>query len=381
MCKSEDKPPSAIRADSTISSEESGVSFEDGDWMDSSPQSRAQLLKEFKSLSLIKEESWGPGFSLFVSMTLGTLMGAMVTGFAVWFPFALAPEAARKTYHWAFYQYDESISHFDNTAWTYGTDYGLAVVMALLAASILKHSRPGVSDSLCYRSAGLLLGYCISVIAGGFCHQHYLTVESRNSLSFRCLWTICVGTVSAASGFMGSSGTEVIRKFQQQPNCDPWLRRIPLIPQSFWWAFGVIVTAVCAWGGMSFQRPACDIFIAGITQFPSTFYLMTFFLSARHPKTKVSARIMGLLGFIMNAPLLPMYPLLIQYTDLSLASVNTLLHSWLCVAWSLQGYSLRHMIQAIVEIRNDENGSSKELWVYFIYWDDLMFLHYELSLD
>ena len=128
-------------------------------------------------------------------------IGAAVTGFALWFPFALAPEAARKTYDWAFYEYSESLSFFDNTAWTYGTDYGLGVIMAVLATSILSYSRRGVSDSLCLRSAGLLLGYCVSVLAGGYCHQFYTTVESRNSLSFRILWTICVGTVTAASGF------------------------------------------------------------------------------------------------------------------------------------------------------------------------------------
>lgn len=356
MCKSEDKPPSAIRADSTFSSA-SSTSFGDGDWIDGSPQNRFVLRKGLKSWSSIDDSAEIASSSFVPSLMLGTLVGAAVTGFAVWFPFALAPEAAKKTYHWAFYNYEESISFFDNTVWTYGTDYGLAVIMVILATSILKLSRPGISDTLCNRSAGLLLGYCVSVMAGGYCHHYYLSVESRNSLSFRLLWTVCVGTVSAASGFMGSSGTEVIRKFQQQPDCDPMLLRIPLIPESFWWGFGAFVTAICAWGGFSFQRPACDIFIAGITQFPSTFYLMAFFMTARHRKTKLSPRIMGLLGFILNAPLLPLYPLLIQHTDWSLASVNTLLHSWLCVAWSLQGYSLRHMIQALIEVQSEKKNS------------------------
>lgn len=353
MCKGEEKPPSAIRADSNCSSS-SSVSFENADWMDGSPQNRFVLSNGLKSWSSIEESTRNPGSSIIPALMLGTLAGAVVTGFAVCFPFALAPEAARKTYHWAFYKYEEDISFFDNTIWTYGTDYVLAVVMVVLATSILKLSRPCVSDTLCYRAAGLLLGYCASVIAGGYCHQYYESVESRNSLSFRLLWTVCVGTVSAASGFMGSSGTEVIRKFQQQPDCDPLLLRIPLIPESFWWGFGAFVTAICAWGGFSFQRPACDIFIAGITQFPSTFYLMAFFMTARHRKTTLSARIMGFFGFILNAPLLPMYPLLIQYTDWSLASVNTLLHSWLCVAWSLQGYSLRHMIHALVDVEMEQ---------------------------
>lgn len=359
MCKSDGMSPAAVRSDSTISTEDS-TGFSDRDWADRSPNSRySPLTKDFSSLLSVDEEGWGYWSRLLTSIGSGAAAGAAVTGFAVWFPFALAPEAARKTYDWAFYQYDESLSHFDNTAWTYGTDYGLAVVMAVVAASIMVYSRPGVSDALCTRSAGLLLGYCISVIAGGYCHQFYTTLEDRNSLSFRLLWTLCVGTVSGASCFMGSSGTEVIRKFQQQPNCNPLLLRIPLIPESFWWSFGTIVTAICAWGGMSFQRPACDIFIAGITQFPSTFYLMVFFMTVQHPKAKLSARILGFIGFILNAPLLPMYPLLIQYTDLSLASVNTLLHSWLCVAWSLQGYSLRHMIQALVETRDEEKRGIK----------------------
>ena len=356
MCKSEGLPPSAVRTDSTISTE----GYSDDDSVDGSPNGRHSLLpKEFCSLLTVDEGGWGARSRLLASISSGAAAGAVVTGFAVWFPFVLAPEAARKTYDWAFYNYEEGLSHFDNTAWTYGTDYGLAVVMAVVSASIMWYSRAGVSDRLCNRSVGLLMGYCISVIAGGFCHQNYITLEDRNSLSFRLLWTVCVGTVSAASCFMGSSGTEVIRKFQQQPNCDPILLRIPLIPESFWYAFGTVVTAITAWGGMSFQRPACDIFIAGITQAPSTFYLMAFFLTVQHPKAKLSARAMGFIGFILNAPLLPMYPLLIQYTDLSLASVNTLLHSWLCVAWSLQGFSLRHMIQVLVETRDEEKRGIK----------------------
>lgn len=355
MCKGEERPPTAIRADSsTVSSQATEDSFEDGGF---SP--RYSTIQEFDSLLSIDEERTSSAQLKWI--VSGTALGAAVTGFALVFPFLLAPEAAEKTYDWAFYRYEEGISHFDNTAWTYGTDYGLAVIMAALAMSILRYSRQGVSDSLCKWSAGLLLGYCASTAAGGFCHQNYYSLEDRNSSSFRLLWTICVGTVSTASGFMGCSGTEVIRKFQQQPNCNPLLLKLPLVPESFWWAFAAFAAAATAYGGMSFQRPACDIFIAGITQFPSTFYLMTFFMTADHPKTTWAARIMGVVGFILNAPLLPMYPLLVQYTDWSLASVNTLLHSWLCVAWCMQGLSLQHMIRALVNT-DDEKIKAKKVY-------------------
>jgi hypothetical protein len=119
-----------------------------------------------------------------------------------------------------------------------------------------------------------------------------------------------------------------------------------------------LATAVVIGGGFSFQRPACDIFIAGITQFPSTFYLMyifTFGLSASMPTVQRWARIVGVIGFILNAPLLPMYPLLVQYTDWTLGSVNTLLHTWLLVAWSMQGIALRHVGQALQVAAEDLN--------------------------
>jgi hypothetical protein len=222
----------------------------------------------------------------------------------------------------------------------------------------------------------LLFCYGVSVIAGGLAHQFYLTLDDRNTLGFRCLWTICVGTVALASIPMGLSGSQVVRQFQlleetrsasTKNSNSSLIKYLTVIPDAFWWSFGICVTAVCVWGGISFQRPACDIFIAGITQTPSTFYMMVIFglVSQQYPassssssnslstpanssKVQLWARIMGVIGFILNAPLLPMYPLLIQYTDWSLASVNTLLHTWLCVAWSMQGISLRHVARVIL---------------------------------
>jgi hypothetical protein len=302
---------------------------------------------------LSEEECKNDWRNLAKSVASGAAVAAGMTAFALKFPFLLAPDAASKTYDWAYYSYDSQLSHFDNSAWTYGTDYLLAVIMASLAYSIIRYSRPRVSDRLCNRSASIFLLYFASVMAGGFCHQNYITLEHRNSLSFRILWTICVGTVTGASCSMGMSGSEVLRQFQQHPNCEPLLRKVPVIPDSFWWTLGLVITAVCALGGMSFHRPACDIFIAGITQTPSSFYLMISFFLVKHPKVQLSGKVIGFVGFIFNVPLLPMYPLLVQYTDWSLASVNTLLHCWLCVAWSMQGYSLRHMIQALVADRDE----------------------------
>jgi hypothetical protein len=275
--------------------------------------------------------------------TTGTFVSAAVVAFSLYFPFLLAPWAASETYHMAFYHYDAAISHFDNNIWTYGTDYFLALCMGVLIFSI--NTSNAVSSIHAWRSRGLLACYFLSVLAGGLAHEYYTELEMRNTASFRFLWSVCVGMVTFTSCFMGTAGTELVKHDHELG-----LTLIPIVPEWFWVAYGVFTTLVCIFGGMSFQRPACDIFIAGITQSPSTFYLMAIMAKGLTTHTvPIWTRVLGVCGFILNAPLLPMYPLLIQYTDWSLASVNTLLHTWLLVAWGLQGITLRRLEQALVE--------------------------------
>lgn len=244
-----------------------------------------------------------------LSAITGVVLALGAHAFSTWFPQQLW---ASDVYQPAGYDYDPSLSFFDNSAWTYLTDYGLALVMLVLASNV-PHTP----------SRGLLLVYALSVTAGGLAHQFFCTLESRNALSFRLLWTLCIGSVTGASGFMGTIASDLDGA---------------RVPHAVWKAFGVTSTLICALGGMSYQRPACDTFIAGTTQTLSTFYTM----AVLSQQTYVSrwVRAMGMFGFIFNAPLLPMYPLLIRYTDWSLARVNTLLHGWLLVAWGLQGLSL-----------------------------------------
>lgn len=279
-------------------------------------------------------------------ISLGSLFSLALVQFSVYFPFFLAPLAASKTYHPAFFQYNDDkdnesgVHQFDTTFWTYGTDYFLAVCMAALIYSISTSKSGVMSTTIAWRSRGLLACYMMSVLAGGIAHQFYTTVEMRNTLSFRVLWTICVGTVTAASAFMGPIASELVLHCQEG--------KLPFVPEWFWWGYGACATVFCAWGGLSFQRPACDIFIAGITQFPPTFYLMAILMMGL-PTSSISlwTRRIGVVGFILNAPLLPMYPLLVQYTDWSLAGINTLLHMWLLAAWGLQGITLRKIEQAL----------------------------------
>jgi len=292
-------------------------------------------------------------------VTSGSIASAAVTVFSVYFPFLLAPWAASETYHFASYDYDPDFSHFDNTPWTYGTDYLLAACLVALAVSVPVGDQPekdGHDSGAAalsvhgWRSRGLLACYALSVTAGGLAHQFYTSLDSRNTWHFRLLWTVCVGTVTFASAYMGSIGAELVRLDREKLGGVLASPMLPIVPEWFWAAFGTFTTAVCACGGLSFQRPACDIFIAGITQFPSTFYMMAVLaLGLPTRPLSMSTRALGVLGFILNAPLLPMYPLLVQYTDWSLATVNTLLHTWLLVAWGLQGLVLRRIGICLVD--------------------------------
>lgn len=295
-----------------------------------------------------------------IQLLLVAFISVSVMEFASWLPFNIpgVASAALATYVPAWYQYDEVLTKFDNTAWTYGTDYALTAIMSVLAILCLLERSPDNSprkDAASFKlriySASLLVCYGASTLAGGWAHQHFTTVDSLNTTKFWAMWCVCVGNVAFASCYMGLIGREVQRYFGV-PGA------IPLGPWWFWPVFGTYMAAACALGYISFKRPACDIFIAGITQFPSTFYLMATLGLRRWPKSstskespidlvRLSYRIMFYVGFIGNAPLLPMYPLLVQYSGMTMAGINTLLHSWLMIMWGMQGISLLHLCKAM----------------------------------
>lgn len=272
----------------------------------------------------------------------GVAMGLVLNVFSLVFPLVLFPEAAIKTYLPASFIYEEEISHFDNTFLTYGTDYMIAVAMAI-QIYLFPKAKNEKDAIVSWRSKALLGCYAASVFFGGLCHQRYTSCAMRQTWHFRTLWTLCVGFVTAAAGLMGAIATELVRKDESLG-----LAFLPAVPAWFWVGVGITVTAATVLGHFSFQRPACDIFVAGVTQSPSTFYLMTV-LAFGLPTFRLNrfTRYQGLVGFIMMSLTLPSYPLAVQYTDLSLGVVNGLLHVWLTLAWTTQGVTLRQICQAL----------------------------------
>ena len=161
-----------------------------------------------------------------ISLLLASLLSIIVLEFALWLPYqvpGLLHEASIQTYIPAWYNYDIKNTKFDNSNWTYGTDYILTVVMFYLAYKCYFAKAPsnypkGIiknqnSFKLRAYSSSLLLCYGISTLAGGYSHQTFTSVDMLNTMKFRIFWIICVGNVSFASCHMGLIGREVQRIF------------------------------------------------------------------------------------------------------------------------------------------------------------------------
>lgn len=319
------------------------------------------------------------------NLIYGIITSMIVVRFSYWLPFGLDYEAASRTYYYAKYQYDTKYSEFDNTIWTYGTDYILAIAMIVSAMLIHKqknqsHQKRHVAacntNPMIWKSCGLLFMYMFSVIAGGIAHQFYITTESQNTISFRIIWTICVGFVAAASGLMGMIGSEYLRQNQKLQQRS--LSSLPsntsgmIISGSFWIGYAICTTTTVVFGYFSYQSQAADLFLVGITQFPSTFYMIYVLAwgiqtqvtktptSSSTSKTVVSSsssnvipswlRVLGCMAFILNAPLLQLYPILVD--SFTLPVVNTFLHTWLFMTWNLQGYCMKHLVTSFQSLQD-----------------------------
>ena len=300
-------------------------------------------------------------------------------------------QAAQQTFIPAFYNYDDQNTYFDNTILTYGTDYLICILMTYASYKCFM-----TRTTLGYKSCALFGSYAISVFCGGVAHENFHGVNELNTWRFKLWWIICVGSVTAAGGFMGMCGSDILHYFSKannnttstMSNNQRFDMTSTILSHSLWWIYGLYMTYICIMGEISYKRPACDIFVAGTTQFIPTMYCELSLLSMKWkdaipllegllPSSSTTTttattstisrkvRIFFYIGFILNAPLLPSYPMLVQYTNLSLGVVNALLHLNLTFAWGMQAWSLYHICLIIkknkgegVEQQQREGGTS-----------------------
>merc|ERR1712232_52856 len=81
------------------------------------------------------------------SVMFGALHGIAWVVFALNLPFlTFSQNVLDKVYRMTPFQYDPAISLFDNTYWTYGTDYALATITSGFAVWILRTSNRSSRD-------------------------------------------------------------------------------------------------------------------------------------------------------------------------------------------------------------------------------------------
>jgi len=244
-----------------------------------------------------------------------------------------------KLYVWAYFDYNEKL-RFDNTIWTYGTDYIIAVWMTF---GVLCTWWRCDSSALRNRSIGLLSCYGASVLVGGLCHQHFTSFEAISSIPFRLYWTVCVGFVAIAGGFMGSYASNLARSVEGTPL---------IVPEWFWKIFSITMLITTVVGGFSCEQPACDIFLAGVTQFIPSVYISLVLFTRTESFITPNMIIATTIGFWLNCLLLPFYSVALD-GGLELSTINTMLHFCLTVAWGCQFICLCWICQTV-----DENTMS-----------------------
>lgn len=262
----------------------------------------------------------------------------------------------------ASFSYDAVETHFDNTAWTYVTDYmvflwmmyGFVCLLSLGRKITGKSYRERRLRKISFTAAGLILSYAISVFCGGTAHYLCVSWEMLNTTLFRALWTTTVGLVTFAGGLIGLVGTELAHIVSTM-SCETQNFKVIIVPRRFWLLYGIGLTYVVYSGGMSYKRPVCDIFIAGCTQIIPTVYSALVVLSQNWDESKISMpmpfgfgtknRIEFFVGFFLNAPMMPAYSPLLD-SGLTLGTINTILHFGLSLAWGMQFRSIHSFVSS-----------------------------------
>ena len=71
--------------------------------------------------------------------------------------------------------------------------------------------------------------------------------------------------VTGAGGVIGVLGSRIMKAAVSTTTNSTTAKSL-IVSEWVWVAFGVLASVAAAFGLLSFQRPACDIFVAGVTQ-------------------------------------------------------------------------------------------------------------------
>mgnify|MGYP003386000130 FL=1 len=117
-----------------------------------------------------------------------------------------------------------------------------------------------------------------------------------------------------------------------------------------WIVWGYVLLMLITLGGLSCVRPACDIFLAGVTQSIPVFYLQYCLYVTTFCHHTLSRVTFGLLfiGVILNAPLIVLYPHLLDMFGAPIT--NVCLHATLLLSWGSQGVGYYAALSELPEL-------------------------------
>lgn len=261
---------------------------------------------------------------------------------------------------------------FDDTIYTYGTDFILALATGLLGYQIYFRTP---RSALTLPSSMLMAQYSASALVAGILHFAVGHAHlSLNSTWFRVGWIIVVGCVATPNGIFGLIGNALIfedaaaaaaaaaetRSLRSERTGKagsaqgiPQQRRAFMVHSGIWILYGLACVLSVGLGIVRCSRPAADIFIMGICQACGSLYLVTVFLTrtrtptVAEPLTASQERGLTLtfvFGFLANSPLIIAYPIAVVH-GVPLEYINFTLHINLLLAWGSQGLVLKRLCE------------------------------------
>lgn len=120
-----------------------------------------------------------------------------------------------------------------------------------------------------------------------------------------------------------------------------------MFAKNTWMMWNYLLLLVIVFGGFSCARPACDIFLVGVTQSVPVFYLQFCLYKTCYLTKSISPIFFWCLfvGAIFNAPLIVLYPYLLDMYGASIT--NVILHSNLLVSWGSQGVGYYYTLSTL----------------------------------
>ena len=251
---------------------------------------------------------------------------------------AIAISVDPAVYRPAWWVFDSTHARFDGTSLSWSTDLVMAATFVFNVLQC-RESHPILrwSSWNYVLSALSSIGGCTghvffgSLVADGRDFDASLDV-SLNRTGFRLNWIATIGLLAAAAAPTGVLASWFAAQTAPRPHHAAW--RPPVVAPIVWWLYVAGCCMCICVGGISFQRPAADVLLAGSVQTIPVLYLVW----ASRPWWTTQL----LLGATGSAVLIALYHVLFHaFPTVSLGAINCVCHLLVAVFMVIHGMAFR----------------------------------------